>query len=192
MKKLYRLESAGGMGHVAHSVRVFPMPDACPVCAGRLVEDDTTRRVYCEAAPDHTPPDLWEHTAYELPEADTGKGHGFAWSYAGTSPAILAASLVADVFGEQFTEVQWRSGACRSWMHMQGVKDRFLVPLRRDLDVHVLDSEAIRAYCLEREEPCELCKGEGSITYDDGPDPVLTEPCFACLGLRVQRRREDA
>lgn len=30
---------------------------ACPVCAGRLVMDDTTGRVYCETNSDHTPAD---------------------------------------------------------------------------------------------------------------------------------------
>lgn len=122
--------------------------------------------------------------AYDLSEIDTGKGHGFAWSYAGTGPAVLAASLVADVFDETPTREQFGEGACRAFLHMQAVKEHFLARLHVAQDVHVLRADEIRSFCLEREEPCDVCRGAGFVRDFQGQ-----YPCWSCRGLKVQRRR---
>jgi hypothetical protein len=119
--------------------------------------------------------------AYDLPEIDTGKGRGFAWGYAGTGPAVTAASIVADLFGEHPTKDDFRDGRCRAAMHMQSVKQRFLAGLRSDVDVHVLSGDEIRQHCLTREEPCEVCAGTG--------EDLVERRCWACLGMTVQLRR---
>jgi len=122
--------------------------------------------------------------AMDLSEVETGKGRGFGWGYAGTGAAILAASLIADVFDEQPTREQFGDGACRAFLHMQAVKVRFLVGLNVAQDVHVLPAEEIRAFCLEHEEPCEYCDGEGSELL--GKERIT---CMSCRGLKIQRRR---
>jgi len=131
-------------------------------------------------------PDSDMGRAYDLVEVDTGKGAGFAWGYPGTGPAILAASLVADVFGETPTREQFRDGACRAFLHMQAVKDRFLVRLSTAQDVHVLRAEEIRAFCLANEEECDACGGTGEELEFEVPAGWA---CFNCHGLKVQRRR---
>lgn len=120
--------------------------------------------------------------AYDLKEVPTGKGHGFAWGYGGTGAAILAASLVADAYDEQVTPVMWREGACRAWMHHQQVKERFVVRLRPDVDVHVLSADEIRAFCEASERQCEACDGSGKEIEHEH------YRCTICNGLGVQRR----
>lgn len=191
-------------------VTVHPTPDMCPVCGGRLVEDDTSGRVHCEAQDAHTP-EGWLPPPYELPEVETGKGHGFDYGYGGTGSAILAASLVADLFAEQPTHHQFHQGACRAFIHMEPVKWRFVASLDQRASQHWLDGRRLKGYCAEREEPCVVCRGSGRDPEewcgvcgaakgqpcqqeDGGPAPheYSPAPCYHCLGLKVQRRERVA
>jgi hypothetical protein len=209
--KRYLIELPGEadltLPHGGARVTVHPTLTACPVC-GKELATKATGAIYCTARPDHR----WEMPVpYLLPEVETGKGHGFAYGYGGTGPAVLAASLVADLFSETPTNEQFRQGACRAFLHMEPLKWRFVASLDGEVDRHWLEGDELLTFCREHEQPCSACNGTGKdpeawcsvcgvpqgspCAEEDGegnPTPHEFTPaaCYACLGIAVQRAPE--
>ncbi len=52
----------------------------------------------------------------------------FEWGYAGSGPADLALSILADHFGEHPTLGELRRGECLCWRFHQDFKWRFIAP----------------------------------------------------------------
>lgn len=116
-----------------------------------------------------------------LPTIKRSTGDSIAWGYAGSGPAVLARSLLADFFGERPTQKDMDWGRVRCQTLMQEFKREFLVELEQHQDWVILGSE-IQAWYEALPPEDRKTRIEDDLFYDESEtDPSLSRVYKAAL-----------
>ena len=135
-------------------------------------------------------PEGLEKGAYDLPHVVVHSPTGFEIGYAGSGPADLALSILADLLEEKLPADEMihdsrTLDASRAYLHHQAVKFQFLSALDGRVDVHTVSGDEILAFIGGHEQPCPECQGQGIDVFIAAQGGSL--PCPVCGGRKVVR-----